>query len=109
MRVYVPASLATLASYVEAGAVPAGADRFAATAADEESEYLALMSAADAASELGAARRVVVVAELDDLDDVDAELPRATWVAVHADTHEAADPDDEPAWYAVQEIPALLG
>lgn len=106
MRIYVPSTLAELADFATGGGVPAGAERFVAGDADEDSEYLALMSAADASRERGAARRVVIVAEV---DDEDGPAPQRTWVAVHADTDDGAGADDEPGWFAVQELPALLG
>jgi hypothetical protein len=77
----------------------------------EETEYAALMTAADASAELlaglpdGRRRRVVVVAET-----ASAEGPVA-WrdvVAVHVDSHDDADPDDDLAWWATQEIGDLL-
>lgn len=106
VRIYVPATLAELDGFVAAGEVPAAAERFVAAEADEDSEYLALMSAADASRERGADRRVVLVAEVGHEDD---PAPRRTWVAVHADASAGADPDDEPGWFAVQELPVLLG
>ena len=106
VRIYVPATLAELADFASAGEVPAAAERFVAADADEDSEYLALMSAADASHARGADRRVVVVAEVAHEDD---PAPRRTWVAVHADHEPDADPDDEPGWFAVQELGALLG
>ena len=106
VRIYVPATLAELGDFVSAGEVPATAVRFVAVDEDEGLEYLALMSAADASRERGADRRVVLVAEVGHEDDA---APRRTWVAVHADHEPGADPDDEPGWFAVQELPTLLG
>ena len=105
VRIYVPTTLAELGRFVSAGEVPAAAERFVAAVAEEDSEYLALMSAADASRERGADRRVVLVAEVGHEDD---PAPRHTWVAVHADAEPGADPDDEPGWFAVQELGALL-
>ena len=77
----------------------------------EESEYAALMTAADASAELvagladGRRRRVVVVAETSGADGP------VTWrdvVAVHVDSDDDADPDDDLAWWATQEIGDLL-
>jgi hypothetical protein len=82
-----------------------------ATDESEESEYDALVAAADASAGLvagladGLRRRVVVVAEVAGepaaigIDDV---------VAVHADATDDADPDDDLGWYATQEIPGLI-
>jgi hypothetical protein len=111
VRVYVPATLELLARFVEDGQVPAHVERVVAGAADEESEYAALMSAADVSAALlgGAGRRVVVVAEV---ADPSAAVPIAQVVAVHADTEDRpadADPDDDLGWYASQEIDQLLG
>jgi hypothetical protein len=110
-RVYVPTTLDLLAGFVAAGEVPAEVDRIAAEGDDEESEYAALMTAADASAALldGPGRRVVVVAEL---EDTAAAVPLGRVVAVHADTQERpadADPDDDLGWYASQEIEHLLG
>lgn len=104
-RIYVPTTLAELADFHAAGEVPADADRFVAPDDAEDSEYLALMTAADASRESGARRRVVVVAEV---DDEDGPAPLRTWVAVHADAAPDVHDDDEPGWFGVQEIPQLL-
>ena len=63
-RVYVPTSLAGLASYAGAGEVPAAADRFVAPDETEEGEYAALVAAGAAAAELldGPGRRVFLCA-----------------------------------------------
>jgi hypothetical protein len=106
VRVYLPTSLDDLAGYVAAGVVPVAVERFVAQDSDEESEYSALVAAAEASAALGAARRVVLVAEL---DDPDAPVALARLAAVHADPAAGADPDDDLGWYAVQEIPDLLG
>jgi len=107
VRVYVPTTLAALAEYDAAGVIPESEDRVVATDSDEESEYLALMTAADASAELlgGRGRRVVVVAEV---ADPARPVPMARVVAVHADAEDFADPDDDLAWFATQEIPDLL-
>jgi hypothetical protein len=110
VRVYVPATLRALGEYVAQGQVPAG-DRFVAEDDSEDAEYDALTEAADAATLLldGPGRRVVVVA---DVPDPDAAFPTTLVDAVHADT-EPVDPSAEVlpelGWYAVQEIPDLLG
>jgi hypothetical protein len=107
VRVYIPASLADLTEYVGLGEIPERQEKFTAADEDEESEYLALMTAADASAELlgGAGRRVVVVAEVPDLA---GSVPMSLVVAIHADTHDFTDPDDDLAWFATQEIPDLL-
>ncbi len=109
-RCYVPATLERLRGYVEQGALPAHAARFVPESDQEEDEYAALMSAAVAAGELldGQGRRVVVVAEV---DHPDQPIPMSQVVAVHCDVADRpadADPDEDLAWFATQEIPDLL-
>jgi len=112
--VYLPATLSELASFVATGQVPSGGDRYVAadeTDETEEAEYDALSEASDAAAELldGPGRRVVLVA---DVPDPDAAFPISLLVAVHADTEDVAPAaGDLPdlGWYAVQEIPDLVG
>jgi hypothetical protein len=106
-RIYVPATLSVLAEYVDHGYVPASAERYVAPGDDEESEYAALVAAAEASAELlgGAGRRVVVVAEV---ADPDGPVVMEQVVAVHADPDDAHDADDDLAWYATQEIPYLI-
>ena len=106
MRLYVPATLDQLREYRDAAAVPEGAERVVAADDSEESEYLALMTAADASAEMGAERRVVIVA---DRPIEYGEIPWSELVAVHADGRPFTDPDDEPGWYGVQEVSAILG
>jgi hypothetical protein len=108
-RVYVPATIALLAEWHTAGAVPSSADGFEASDDSEDAEYGALMSAADASAGLlaGPGRRVVVVVEASSAGPV----PWRHVVAVHADTADRpadADPDDDLGWYATQETPDLL-
>ena len=110
MRVYLPTTLAGLAQLREEGSLTASVERYVADGDDEQSEYAALMAAAvDAAGLLsGPGRRVVVVA---DIPDADGGVPLRDVVAVHADPDERpadADPEDDLAWYATQEIDALL-
>lgn len=107
VRVYIPTTLATLADYHAAGVIPETAERVVAEGTDEESEYLALMSAADVSAELqgGSGRRVVVVAEA---PAADGPVPMSLVVSVHADPTPSADPDDDLAWFATQELPDLL-
>ena len=77
----------------------------------EESEYDALMTAADASAALvaglpdGQRRRVVVVAET---ATADAPVRWRDVVAVHVDTEDDADADDDLAWWATQEIGDLV-
>lgn len=106
-RVYVPLTLASLAEVHRVGSVPADAEKVTAVDDDEQSEYDALMTAADASAELlgGTGRRVVLVAEVDDLE---AAIPLDRAVAVHADVQDFTDPDEDLAWFATQEIPDLV-
>ncbi len=106
-RVYVPATIALLRAWHQAGAVPAGAFDEAYEAPDEteEGEYAALMSAADASAGLGADRRVVLVVDA----GAAAPVPLAEVLAVHADEKPYQDPEDDLGWYGVREIPDLLG
>jgi hypothetical protein len=110
-RVYVPTTLAGLATLLDEGALPASAERYVAESEAEEAEYAALMAAAADAQDLldGAGRRVVVVA---DLADPDAAVPLRYVDAVHADLADrpaGADPDEDLGWFATQEIGSLLG
>lgn len=112
-RYYLPLTLASLRGIWEAGRIDAGTldDAVIAEGDDEESEYAALMSAADLSADLpdGAGRRVVVVAEAS--GPVDSGLPLRRVVAVHADPVARAadaDPDDDLAWYATQEVSDLF-
>ena len=109
-RLYLPSSLPFLAEDWAADG-PRVVDPVVAPDDGEESEYVALMTAADASAELvaglpdGRRRRVVVVAETPTPDDP------VTWrevVAVHVDTADDADPDDDLAWWATQEIGDLV-
>ncbi|WP_426241504.1 DUF6912 family protein [Nocardioides sp. LHG3406-4] len=105
-RVYVAATVDLLGDWHSTGTVPASADRVVAAGDDEESEYAALMTAADLSQQLlhGPGRRCVLVAETSGEGDI-------AWrdvVAVHVDTEDDADPDDDLAWFASQEIPLLL-
>ncbi len=106
-RVYVPTTFAALADYVDHGYVPESAERFVPPGEDEESEYAALLAAAEAAEALldGPGRPVVVVAEV---TYVDGPVAMEQVVAVHADTDDEHDPDDDLAWFATQEIPYLI-
>ena len=83
MRVYLPATMAQLARWHADGAVPADVEPVLASDESEDSEYLALMTAADlSAAQLdGPGRRGVVVA---DVGDGSGPGPRSRVVAVHA-------------------------
>jgi hypothetical protein len=106
-RVYVPTTLDALAEHVDHGYVPESAERFVAPGEDEESEYAALSAAAEASAALldGPGRRVVVVAEV---NDIDGPVAMELVVAVHADTDVEHEPDDDLAWFATQEIQYLI-
>ena len=111
MRVYLATTVPGLAAIVERGQVPADGERYVAADETEEAEYEALAEAGAAAAGLldGPGRRVVVVA---DFPDPDAAFPTSLVAAVHADT-EDVDPTSadlpELGWYAVQEIPDIIG
>lgn len=127
-RVYLPTTLATLASYVEAGeAGPAPLAAHAVTedlrdawpdASDEEWEYAALGAAADACT---GSRRVVLAADVErvnaaaDPDDptavtLEQPVPMRLVAAAQADLKEGdAEAGEELCWFAAQEIPDLLG
>lgn len=109
-RRYLPTTLPRLAAARDAEG-PEVLDPVVAEDESEESEYAALMTAADASAELltglpdGQRRRVVVVVE------TATDSAPVTWrdvVAVHADDRDDADPDDDLAWWATQEIDDLL-
>jgi hypothetical protein len=108
MRRYQPTTLRDLAT-ARAGGGPLewepDDDVVEATSDSEDDEYAALMTAADLSARRltglpdGLRRRVVLV-----LDQGGGVV-----VAVHADPVDDADPDDDLAWYATQEVDALLG
>lgn len=109
-RRYLPSTLLRLAEQWE-GDGPEVLDPVVAEDDGEEAEYAALMTAADASAELlaglpdGRRRRVVVVVE------TATEGAGVAWrdvVAVHVDTHDDADADDDLAWWAAQEIGDVL-
>jgi len=109
-RRYLPSSLPRLAEdWADDG--PRVVDPVLAPDDGEESEYVALMTAADASAELvaglpdGRRRRVVVVAES---SAADGPVRWRDVVAVHVDTEDDADADDDLAWWATQEIGDLL-
>ncbi|HEY0952240.1 DUF6912 family protein [Nocardioides sp.] len=118
VRIYLPTTLLRLAEEHGAGAFEVTDDVVVLEVLDtdgddEEAEYDALMTAADASATLldGPGRRVVVVAELDQEPETGWTIPLKRVVAVHADPEDRpadADPDDDLAWFATQEIPHLL-
>jgi hypothetical protein len=143
VRVYVPTTLSALARFTAEGGVgPSPVRAHAATewlrtswpeADEDELAYAALMAAADDSAVLlesalatddGAdeerPRRVVLVAEVEQVTedrestavDVDTAISWRLLQAVHVDTHDV-DPasDQDPGdlgWFGVQEIPDLL-
>ncbi|GAB3656534.1 hypothetical protein GCM10027596_10860 [Nocardioides korecus] len=106
MRIYVPLTLEALATLVGTGELSAYDEPFVAPGEDEESQYAALEAAADASAQAqpSGARRVVLVAEVDQEGD---PVPLRRVLAVHADV-EGARLGDDLAWFATQEIPDLL-
>ena len=106
-RVYVPTTLPGLAGFVADGVIPASAERLTADEETEEAEYAALTDAAAGSAALlnGPGRRVVVVAEV---AAATGPVGMDRVVAVHVDTEDDADEDDDLAWFATQEIPDLL-
>jgi hypothetical protein len=109
-RIYLPATVAALRELREQGSVAPEPEPFVADGDDEAAEYAALMSAADVSAGLlaGPGRRVVLVAEV---ADAAARVALGDLVAVHADAEERgadADPDEDLAWFGVQEIDLLL-
>ena len=137
VRIYLPATLSTLARFVAEGGVgPAPVRARAVTAwlreawpeADlEEWEYAALTAAADDSAGLltgeDPPRRVVLAADVESATEsgdstvveVDSAFPMHLVKAVHADTEDleraaSYDPDavGDLAWFGVQEIPDLL-
>jgi hypothetical protein len=110
IRRYLPSTLPRLAEDWE-GEGPQVLDPVVAEDDGEETEYAALMTAADVSGELlaglpdGSRRRVVEVVETATQGDP------VTWrdvVAVHVDSQDDADADDDLAWWATQEIGDLL-
>ena len=137
VRIYVPATLTTLAGFLADGGVgPAPVPARAVTgwlreqwpeADEEEWEYAALMAAADDSVGLltddDQPRRVVLAADVDSAVESDdstrvevlSAFPFRLVKAVHADTGDlerAASYDPEAlgdlAWFGTQEIPDLL-
>lgn len=109
-RRYLPTTLPRLAEEWDGTALDA-TGAIVAVDDGEETEYAALMTAADASAELlpglpdGRRRRVVVVVET---ATADAPVARRDVVAVHVDDRDDADPDDDLAWWATQEVGDLI-
>lgn len=96
MRLYHPADAAALRSLRDGMSVTLPA--LAAASDDEEDEFAALAAASEAGT-------VVVVAEVDDPDGGDDQtITLDEVVAVHVDV----DGSGYLAWYATQEIDAVL-
>lgn len=117
MRVYLPTTRALLAEQHAAGAVVATDDVVVAEDDSEDAEYAALMTAADLSAELlagagdGAGRRIVVVAEVASEPSPGDSVAWRDVVAVHADVADRpadADPDDDLAWFATQEVATII-
>ena len=119
VRVYLPTTTDELPGAVSADGfvVAEGVDVVVAESDDEESEYAALLTAADASTELARAagvaglRRVVVVAELPSVPEPGARVAMRDVVALHLDTDDRgddADPDDDLAWFTPDELPHLV-
>lgn len=105
VRAYVPATFDLLARFHEEGEVPT-AGAIEAADESEEAEYSALVEAAEISAGMSAGgRRVVVVAQVPHMGAV---APMRDVAAVHVDTEDGAEPDDDLAWFATQEIPHLL-
>jgi hypothetical protein len=115
-RLYIPATLHTLAKLDKTGSLHVGDDAVVAPDDSEDAEYDALTTAAETSAVLaaeldpGERRRVVVVAEVPKVGDT---ISLSDVVAVHADADdvpEDADSEDleDLGWYATQEIPDLL-
>lgn len=108
-RRYVPATLPGLAR-TWGSASPDTTGAVVAEDSSEQAEYDALMTAADASAALlaglpdGSRRRVVVVVA----EDAPDEPGWSDVVAVHVDSHDDAQPDDELGWWATQEIGTLV-
>lgn len=122
-RSYLPATWEALEALGREGAwvLPDGVDPVVAeVGADgdvEEYEYAALMTAADGSTRLATQRgvpdlrRVVVVVESAAAPVAGDRVQLSDVAALHVDTAERApdsDPDDDLAWFGVQELEHLL-
>jgi hypothetical protein len=130
MRIYVPGTFSDLAELVERGTFCLSQQVMTATDESEESEYAALMQAADRSAELlggqnqagfneqvnertgkladGLRRRVVIVAEVPIAPGLGEPVVMDQVVAAHVDTQDDADFDDDLAWFATQELDSLI-
>jgi len=109
-RIYLPTTIERVRGLLESRTIAPDPEPFEADGDDEGAEYAALMSAADVSTSLlgGPGRRIVLVAEV---SDASAPLALSDLVAVHADVAdrpEGADPDEDLAWFGVQEIDSLV-
>lgn len=109
-RVYLGTTLDVVRALLETGSITPSQEPFVADGDDEAAEYAALMSAADQSAELlaGPGRRVVLVAEV---ADPAGPVVIGDLSAVHADVADRpadADPDEDLAWFGVQEIDSLV-
>lgn len=118
MRSYLPVTAGDLTQLAEDQylVVPPGATAVVPEDGDEESEYAALMTAADESTRLATEggvpglRRVVVVVEAAAAPESGARVELRDVAALHLDTADRAtdsDPDDDLAWFAVQELSDL--
>lgn len=110
MRGYLPLTWTALAQAHAAGVVAGELEPVLAEDDSEEAEYAALMTAADASAALpdGSHGRVVLAVEVPFGSAVAGGIPASSWAAVHVDLAAGADPDDDLAWFAIQEIPTLI-
>jgi len=120
MRVYLPVDRRGLEHLADTGVVPPGRG-YAVTPAFaeaygsddvEELEYAAMMGAAEASADVDG-HRIVVAADVESTTEVSDEHPAAVTVgavalADVASIHVGDDTDDQLAWYAPQELAALL-
>lgn len=133
VRIYVPTTMAGLAALVATGRLQGPLRAHAVTprlreewpdGGDEEWEYAALAAAADASRGLVGprGRRCVVAADVADavpvegqfagveptLVDVPADVGWKNVASAHVDPAEGAADEDDLAWFATQEIAALV-
>lgn len=118
VRVYLPTTTDVLADEVAAGefVVADGVEPLVAESEDEGDEYAALLTAADASTELarqrGVAglRRVVLVFEVAAVPSAGDRIPARQLVSAHLDTEDRdadSDPDDDLAWFIPSELAHL--
>ena len=118
-RSYLPGTSQVLRVLAQEGVwvLPDTVSPLVAEGEDEEQEYAALMTAADESTRLavdqGVAglRRVVLVVETPALPAAGDRVELREVVALHVDTDdrtESSDPDDDLAWFGVQELAHLV-